>query len=132
MILVCQFLTFYASGNLTLPSFLNLSRALFWCKTENVLNRGWWNFWCFFSKKVLFLGNIGCCPNFLDYRSCWPYQKSQERRGMEKLLKDRKILRRGDGFSLGIFLAGVWQIYTVVSSYYRLHTSCLHQAGVTL
>ena len=52
--------------------------------------------------------------------------------GGGKIVKDRKILRRGDAFSMGIFLAGVWQIYTVVSSCYRLHTSCLHHAGVTL
>ena len=35
---------------------------------EKGLNSGWWNFWCpfFFSKKLQFLANIGCRPNFLD------------------------------------------------------------------
>ena len=71
-----------------------------------------------------------CNEKFTDLR--WVFsEKYINSIWMEKLLKDRKILRRGDAFTLGIFLAWVWQIYTVVSSCYRLHTSCLHHAGVT-
>ena len=77
---------------------------------------------------------------------------------MQKLLKGRGILTRGDAVSLGIFSSwGVATVTTVTFNYlnlnvgvspsfhctvlvpvyrmytscYRLHTSCLHDAGVT-
>ena len=88
----------------------------------------------------------------------WPYQKSQERRGMEKLLKSRGILRRGDAVSLVIFSSwGVAYVITVtfndilvivflfplnvgVSPYFhctvlvpfhRVYTSCFHNTVVS-
>ena len=54
------------SLNRCCPYLRKLCKTLFWCKTKG-LDKDWWNVWCPFSQKVLFLANIRCCPNFLDY-----------------------------------------------------------------
>ena len=55
----------------TAPFLENYTKLYFDAKhLENRLSMGWQNFCCpffFFFKKVSFLANIGCCPDFLDW-----------------------------------------------------------------